>query len=158
MTAGQSDLTVRGGQISIDRFTCLGTACVVVGGLVAAVARPLDLTKGSWLAAYLVLVCGVALAVIGAAQQHTREPVPPGVQHLQLTGWVVANGLVIVGSLAELPYVVDAGSLILFPVLALTAWAGRSLARDFPLAGDAYLATIFVLASSIPVGIVLAHR
>ncbi len=32
---------------------------VIVGGLVAAVAGPLGLAQGSWLAAYLVLVCGV---------------------------------------------------------------------------------------------------
>jgi hypothetical protein len=38
----------------------VGASCVVLGGLVAAFTGPLQLTDGSWLAAYLVLVCGEA--------------------------------------------------------------------------------------------------
>jgi len=52
----------------------LGAALVVVGGLVAAVTSPLALAKGSWLAAFLVLVCGVVLlAVLVTSLVETRH-------------------------------------------------------------------------------------
>lgn len=40
----------------------LGVCFVVVGGRVAAATGPLELAQGSWLAAYLVLVCDVVIA------------------------------------------------------------------------------------------------
>ena len=46
---------------------------IVLGGLVAAVTGPLHFDRGSWLAAYLVLVCGVAQCAIGR-QRLVLEP------------------------------------------------------------------------------------
>ena len=45
-----------------------GAASIVLGGLVAAVTGPLELEHGSWAAAYLVLVSGVAQWVMGEAR------------------------------------------------------------------------------------------
>ena len=49
-------------------LTATGICSVALGGLVAAVAQPLDLAHGSWLAAYLVLVGGVAQGAMGQAR------------------------------------------------------------------------------------------
>lgn len=38
----------------------LGSACVIAGGLVATLSTPRALTYGPWVAANLVLVCGVS--------------------------------------------------------------------------------------------------
>ncbi|WP_035720290.1 hypothetical protein [Gordonia shandongensis] len=145
-------------SVDIDLFIGAAALFVVAGGLVAAIARPLDLTKGSWLAAYLVLVCGVALAVIGAAQQHTPSAVAPGVRIAQLGGWLVANATVIVGSLVDSPAAVDVGAVLLLVVLLGTAWVGRGLAASRRVAAYAYLAVLVVLAVSAPIGMILARR
>lgn len=145
-------------QIGIDPYTAGGAAFVVLGGLVAAIARPLDLEKGSWLAAYLVLVCGVALIVIGVAQQQLSAPVAPPLQLVQLSGWLVANAVVIAGSLISSPVTVDVGSVLLVVVLALTWWLGRGVARTRSLPAYAYLAVLTILIVSVPIGMVLAAR
>lgn len=145
-------------RIGIDAYTAGGAAFVILGGLVAAVARPLDLEKGSWLAAYLVLVCGVALIAIGIAQQHLSQSVSPPVQIVQLSGWVVANAVVIVGSLASSTVTVDVGSVLLLIVLALTWWVGRSVVRTHRVLAYAYLAILTVLIVSVPIGMALAAR
>ena len=49
-------------------LTATGIGSVVLGGLVAAVTEPLDLTHGSWVAAYLVLVGGVGQGAMGRAR------------------------------------------------------------------------------------------
>lgn len=136
-------------------FYALGVCFVVLGGLVAAVTGPLDLTKGSWLAAYLVLVCGVAQCVIGRAQVVlAREPVPPRVWMTQLHCWNTGNLLVVVGSLTSSPYVVDVGGLLLLPTLALGVWATRDGSGPWLWP---YRAVLLLLAVTMPVGLVLAH-
>ncbi|WP_132993064.1 hypothetical protein [Gordonia zhaorongruii] len=144
-------------RVDVDPHTAAGSAFVIIGGLVAAVAGPLDLTKGSWLAAYLVLVCGVALIVIGAAQQHLTTAIRARTRVWQLAGWGVANALVIVGSLASVPLVTDAGSVLLFATLAVTAWTAWPLLRTRRTAAFVYVAVLIVLAVSVPIGSVLAH-
>ena len=49
-------------------FGVVALICVVAGGLVAAVTGPLHLEHGSWAAAYLVLVGGVAQGALGISQ------------------------------------------------------------------------------------------
>ncbi|MCF8568946.1 hypothetical protein L5G32_01525 [Gordonia sp. HY002] len=150
-------MTPRGHRVDVDLYTAAGAAFVVVGGLVAAVASPLDLAKGSWLAAYLVLVCGVALIVIGVAQQQLTTAVPTPMQMWQLAGWGVSNALVIAGSLSSIPLITDAGSIVLFATLVLTAWLGRGLLGARRAAGYVYITVLIVLAVSVPIGSVLAH-
>lgn len=144
-------------RVDVDPYTAAGAAFVVVGGLVAAVTRPLDLAKGSWLAAYLVLVCGVALVVIGVAQQQLTRAIPQRERTWQLAGWGVANTLVIAGSLSSVPLITDAGSVVLFATLALTAWIGRPLLHTHRGAASAYIAVLIILAVSAPIGSFLAH-
>ena len=51
-----------------DLFRVLGAGWVVSGGLVSAITGPLRLDHGSWVAAFSVLVAGVAQYAFGAAQ------------------------------------------------------------------------------------------
>jgi hypothetical protein len=136
----------------------LGVCLVVAGGLVAAASGPLDLAHGSWLAAYLVLVCGVAQALMSAAQRaFSPEPVAARVWVVQVICWNVGNALVIVGVLMDAALVVDAGAVPLVVTLGLAVRAVWPPPRRPALAAWGYLAVLVVLIVSIPVGLVLTH-
>lgn len=137
-------------------FVGVGTALVVVGGLVSAVTAPLNLTDGSWLAAYLVLVCGVAQCAIGLAQEHlgTRR-LSASVGWAQFACWNLGNASVIVGTVVGGPAFVDVGGLLLLVALAISLHAIRRTSRT--LLGWGYRLVVLTLAASIPVGIVLAY-
>lgn len=137
-------------------FFGVGACCVVAGGLVAAVTDPLGLAKGSWLAAYLVLVAGVAQCAVGWAQERlAMTPVPAARWWTQLVCWNVGNALVIAGTLLAVPGVVDAGGLGLLGTLALALHAVRRAHGGLVLWG--YRALLTVVAVSVPVGLVLAR-
>ncbi len=137
-------------------FHAVGVCFVVLGGLVAAATRPLGVELGSWLAAYLVLVCGVGLAVMGRAQQRfAPTPVPDRTAWGQFALWNAGNACVVVGTLATVPAVVDVGGVLLLPPLL---FALRSVARSRgSLLVWLYRAGLVVLLVSIPVGLVLGH-
>lgn len=136
----------------------LGVCSVIAGGLVAAVTGPLDLARGSWLAAYLVLVCGVAQAILAAAQPAlSTTPMPPRVWLVQLVCWNVGNGLVVAGVLLDAAAVVTVGAAPLLVTLGLAIRAVRRPPRPLPIATVGYLAVLAVLIVSVPVGLVLTH-
>ena len=134
----------------------IGAALVVVGGLVAAVASPLALAKGSWLAAYLVLVCGVAQCVL-AYEGGSSTPTDAAAARLRLSlvGWNAGNALVIVGVLAAMPIVVDVGGLLLLAVLITALVATRHRAASARLV--LYRVALVLVIVSIPIGLILAH-
>jgi len=142
----------------------LGYGCIIAGGLVAAVTGPLDLAEGSWLAAYLVLVGGIAQLALGwvPGVLGCSDAGDPG-GWIPVVAWNAGNALVVVGTLLGLPLGVDAGSVLLIValLLALMQLRGRSEPRaaggPVRLLGWAYLAVLIVLVVSIPVGIALAH-
>lgn len=137
-------------------FFVVGSCCVVLGGLVAAVTGPLELDKGSWLAAYLVLVCGVAQCAIGTAQARLAgRPIPPARGWSQLTCWNLGNAAVIAGTLIGVPVIVDAGGALLAITLGIALHAARHAVSG--LAGWAYRWVLVVLLVSVPIGVVLAH-
>lgn len=143
-------------------LTAVGVGCVVLGGLVAAVTGPLELGHGSWLAAYLVLVCGVTSVAMGQARRHH-----PGQSQrtrwgwAQLGSWNLGNALVIGGTLIGRPSLVDVGSVLLVAALAIALHATRrrvgSAGRRPSRADRAYRILLLVLAVSIPIGIILSH-
>lgn len=154
----------------------LGGCCVVLGGLVAAVTGPLTLDKGSWLAAYLVLVCGVAQYAIGS--MHTRSDARyPRVARAwtQLACWNLGNVAVMAGTLTGAANVVDAGAVLLLIALGIalvssldigptdreaverTAHEALPALLDPVLLDWAYRGLLVLLLISIPVGVVLAH-
>ena len=143
----------------------LGYGCIVAGGLVAAVTGPLGLDRGSWVAAYLVLVGGVAQLAFGWVPGALGRWAGRRSAWVLVAAWNVGNALVITGTLTDSPVGVDAGSvlLVLALVLAIRDVGGPDRAQGGPgarvrrLIGRAYLGLLIVLAVSIPVGIVLAH-
>lgn len=139
-----------------------GRGSVVIGGLAAAATGPLTLAHGSWLAAYLVLVCGVSTYAIGTVQGRPAEPgMPPVWASAQLGCWWLGNAAVMTGVLTEKPAVVDAAvaPLVLALAVALTDTArqGRH-GSSSRLARWAYRGLLVALVVSAPIGAVLAHR
>ncbi|GAA1765578.1 hypothetical protein [Agromyces humatus] len=139
----------------------LGVALVIAGGLVAAVAGPLQLERGSWLAAYLVLVCGVAQCLVFRSFAHVGWA--NGRRGWgALAAWNAGNLLVMVGALARLPLVADVGGLLLVvPLVAAlratfaTPPASRvSAGRSTRVLARLVLAAVLI---GVPVGLVLTH-
>ena len=139
----------------------IGAVCIVAGGLVAAVTGPLDLTRGSWLAAYLVLVGGVAQYLLGWAPGCIgTAPMQPAAAWTTPLLWNVGNAGVIAGTLLTLPLLVAIASALLLAAVALAALQSRHIARGRTSLHRAtvwaYRGVLLVLLVSIPVGIVLA--
>lgn len=138
-----------------------GGCCVVLGGLVAAVTGPLDVAHGSWLAAYLVLVCGVAQFVFGRLPAWlAARPRHAGLGWTQLGCWNLGNALVVAGTLGAVPALVDIGAGLLVVGIVLAGVAVRRTAahnRASRLLGWSYRVLLLVLVVSVPVGIVLAN-
>lgn len=138
-------------------FVVIGVVAVVVGGLVAAVTAPAGWTHGSWAAAYLVLVTGVAQVGLGAAQAAAVVTPPVGVRRsIELVGWNVGSALVILGTLLTSPPVVVVGSALLVVALVAFALVVREPAAGPPWVRIALLLLALVLLVSIPVGVVLS--
>ncbi len=152
----------------------MGGSFVVLGGLIAAITGPLGLNHGSWLAAYLVLVCGVAQFAMGtvqAGQAASGQPMSTGRGWVQLASLNLGNAAVIVGTLTREPLVVDGGVVVLVvafgialhavrpwasqPVKTFPGFQARSWANRFLLWG--YRVFLLLLVVSLPVGSVLAH-
>ena len=153
----------------------LGALFIVIGGLVAAVTGPLNLLHGSWLAAYLVLVCGVAQFAIGTmqgAQTHSRDLVPRRWGWAQLVCLNLGNAAVVVGTLTRQPLVVDVAVVLLVVAFgialhAVRPWATRASQLAVPGVSAAGSVSVFLvwlyriflvlLVVSLPVGSILAH-
>lgn len=134
----------------------VGSGCIVLGGLVAAAAGPLKLDHGSWLAAYLVLVCGAAQCAIGIAQPRLAAlPIPARVYWIELICWNVGNAAVIAGTLAAVPIVADIGGVSLLIPLVATIRVVRASSRRLP--SRCYRAAMMILIVSIPIGVTLGH-
>jgi hypothetical protein len=138
-------------------FLVVGGACIVAGGLVAAVTGPLHLEHGSWAAAYLVLVGGVAQIALGAPQGALAARSPsPAVLASELAAWNLGSALVIGGTLVRNPVIVDVGGAAL--VLALGVMARTVRGGEGPgWARWTYRGALAALLASIPIGLVLAH-
>ncbi|WP_197034735.1 hypothetical protein [Glycomyces sp. NRRL B-16210] len=133
-----------------------GVVCVLLGGLVAAFTGPLDLPKGSWAAAYLVLVCGASSCAIAAAQARPRtEPIGPDAIRVQAAAWALGNAAVLAGTLTGLPLVVDAGAALLIAALGLALALTRGAAPG--RVRTAYRIALIALVLSVPVGVALSH-
>ena len=143
-------------------FTVIGVVCIVAGGLVAAATAPAPTEHGTWAAAYLVLVGGIAQAGLGLGQAmfttHTSTPVIA----VQAAGWNLGNAAVLAGTLLSVTTLIDLGGALLLTTLGLLA-RGLRPARVRPVAGTAqwclhgYRLLVLILLVSIPVGLVLAR-
>lgn len=138
-------------------FALTGIACVVAGGLVTAVASPLGLEMGSWAAAYLVLVAGVAQLGLGVGQAWIPAELPTARWRLwELAAWNVGGVTVLVAAFVRTPLLVAAGGLALLVALVLFLIAVRRprLVTTHWLA--TYRVLALVVAVSVLVGFVLS--
>jgi len=139
-------------------FGVVALLCVVGGGLVAAVTGPLHLEHGSWAAAYLVLVGGVAQGALGAGQYFLAPQRFTGWKVVaELVAWNSASAAVIGGTLIGNPWVVDAGGGLLVASLALMFQTVRGPGAQPRWALWGYRALLVVMGVSIPIGLLLAH-
>ena len=135
-------------------FVALGGACVVGGGLVSAATAPTASYHSSWAVAYLVLVAGVAQAVLGLAQAALAGGgVDARTVRAELVSWNIGNAAVLAGTLLDVPPVLYAGCALVVATLVLVLRAVRH-APPGPWLLTAR-AVIALLLISMPVGIVL---
>lgn len=139
-------------------FVLWGFVGIIGGGLLAAVTHPFGWeAHGSWAAAYLVLVVGVAQLGLGVGQAWLSDR-PPRRGHVsgELVGWNLGSALVVLGTLVARPWVVDLGGALLVVALALFVLAVRGRAGTPRWAWWAYRVLALAVLVSVPVGLVLS--
>ena len=138
-------------------FVVAGSLSIIAGGICAAVTRPTHFELGSWLAAFLVLVGGVATIVLGGGQAWMADVAPPPrAVHAELAAWTVGVAGTIAGSLAAVPILTTVGAVPFVVALALFLRGVRqpAVGPRWPLL--VYRALTVVVLVSTPVGVVLA--
>jgi hypothetical protein len=143
-------------------FVAVGFGCIIAGGLVAAVTGPTGFPGGSWVAAYLVLVAGVAQIGLGAGQSVLAVRAPsPSMVVSELSAWNAGSAAVITGTLIGSPLAVGVGGSGLAVALGLFLYNVRRSRRGWRWQLMLYHALAVLLTASIPVGLflsVLRHR
>jgi hypothetical protein len=142
---------------AIRPFVFVGTASVVAGGLVAAVTRPLDLELGSWLAAFLVLVGGVAQIALGAGQAWLAGGLPSNRRLVgEAIAWNAGLAATIAGSLLAVPVATTAGGLATAVALVLFLDATPRSGAGPRWMALCYRSVLAVVLVSTPIGLALA--
>jgi hypothetical protein len=139
-------------------FTAVAGTMIVAGGVVAAINSAAPFAHGSWLAAYLVLVGGVAQLLLGVGCLVLPEPrLSARLRRAQLGLWNLGNVAVTGGVLGDLLGLVAAGSVMVLGALAGFAVGGGP---SYPGSRDRvilYRIMILGLAGSVVIGGVLAE-
>ena len=137
-------------------FVGIGAACVIAGGLVAAITATSPSEHGAWAAAYLVLVAGVAQVALGLGQAWIAAKPPSGDLTLtELIAFNAGNAAVMTGTLAGLTWLVDIGGAVLAASLGVFLWVTRR--GHGGAVAVAYRALAAFVLVSIPVGLVLVR-
>ena len=111
----------------------------------------------SWAAAYLVLVGGVATLGLAVGRGFlSPDRASAGRLTGELAAWLLGNAAVVVGTLADATWLVDAGGAVLVVALALVVLGGRG-GRGPRWVRALFSALVVLLLVSIPVGLVLAR-
>ena len=134
-----------------------GGVSIVAGGLIAAVTGPTDWDHGTWVAAFLVLVAGVAQIGVGAGQAQLA-PVAPTVGYaaVECVLWNAGCMTIVTGTLLSSPAAVSVGSTLLVAALGMSTFAVRGSGSHHSLFLLMYRVLLIVLLASIPIGIALA--
>lgn len=134
-----------------------GGVSIIVGGLVAAVTAAADWDHGSWVAAFLVLVAGVAPIGVGAGQARlARTAVSGAFAGAQCVAWMAACAVIIAGTLLSSPVTVSIGSAALLAALGMSLFAVRGAGGQRRLLRLAYRSLVIVLLVSVPIGVTLS--
>jgi hypothetical protein len=142
-------------------LVAVGIVCIIAGGLVAAATAPSPSEHGSWAAAYLVLVGGVAQVAFGIGQAVLAPETPsPRLIVSEFAGWNVGNAAVILGTLINVQALVIIGGALLVVTLGMLVWAVRG-ARVSPgwLTRTlwTYRVLVVIMLVSIPVGLIIGQ-
>jgi hypothetical protein len=136
-------------------FLVVGAVSIVAGGLTAAVSRPTGFALGSWVAAYLVLVAGVAQIALGLGQARLAREAPGRAEiTIELVAWNGAVVATIVGTLLAAPLVTTIGGIALVAALLRFLAGVRSGTSNRSLV--LYRVVLTIVLVSTPVGLVLA--
>ncbi|GEL16365.1 hypothetical protein [Pseudonocardia asaccharolytica] len=142
-------------------FALIGIACVIAGGLVAAVTASAPSQQASWASAYLVLVGGVAQVGLGIGQAVFAPGTSTRLVAAQVIGWNGGNAAVLLGTLLGILALVDVGGGLLVVTLALFVHSVRGAAPRrtgldrWLLRG--YRLLVLIVLVSVPVGLLLAR-
>jgi hypothetical protein len=138
-------------------FLVVGAASIVVGGIVAAVTRPSGFALGSWLAAYLVLVAGVAQIALGVGQAWLAGEAPRRADiTIELVAWNSAVVATMVGTLVAAPLVTTIGGVALVVALLRFLVGVRTAGGSSNPSLVLYRFVLWMVMVSTPVGLVLA--
>lgn len=138
-------------------FLALGSVGVVGGGIVAAVTGPTDFERGSWVAAYLVLVVGVAQILLGAGLAWLPTAVAEHTARIALlVGWNLAAAAVVAGTLISAPVLTSIGGVITVASLVGFVVAVARSRPEFSGWTLLYRALALFVLLSTPVGLLLA--
>lgn len=141
-------------------FFVIGSLGIIGGGIAAAVTGPTDWSYGSWCAAFLVLVVGVAQLGLGAGQASLApSATSPRLVLAEALAWNLGSAGVIAGTLVGSPALVSAASLVFLAAIALATFAVRgrpTLGGPARIALTVYRMLLLVLLVSTPVGIALS--
>jgi len=139
-------------------FVVVGSACTIAGGLLAAVSRPTGFAAGVWVAAYLVLIAGVAQIALGAGQAMLAQP-PPERKWTrgELAGWNLGGAAVVAGTLTGMPMLTTLGTAAVIVAIARFLFGVRTPRhtrhRWYLME---YRAVAVIVLISAPVGVALA--
>ncbi|MEZ5322269.1 MAG: hypothetical protein R2698_09385 [Microthrixaceae bacterium] len=138
-------------------FVAVGAVSIVAGGLVAAVARPTGFEMGSWLAAFLVLVAGVAQIGFGAGQAWLAdEPPRPDTVQIELASFNLGLVGTAVGSIASLPLVTTLSAIPVVLALGLFLREVLHSTANPRWVRVLYQGLVALVLLSTPVGLILA--
>jgi hypothetical protein len=138
-------------------FLGIGSVSVVAGGLVAALTRPTGFELGSWLAAYLVLVGGVAQIALGTGQAWLADEPPRATAvNAEVATWNLGVAATVVGTLAAAPVVTTLGGIATALALVLFLVGVRMPGPAPRWALIVYRWVVAIVLVSIPVGLALA--
>lgn len=138
-------------------FVVVGSVCTIAGGLVAAVTRPTGFEPGSWLAAYLVLVGGVAQIALGVGQAWLAgEPPRQAEVRAEVVTWNLAVASTVAGTLVPAPILTTLGGIATVVALGRFLAGVRTVGVASRTARTLYRGFAAIVLVSTPVGLALA--
>lgn len=138
-------------------FLAAGSACVTVGGVVAAITRPVGFGLGPWTAAYLVLVGGVAQIALGIGQAWLGDRPPTMARvRVEASAWNLGVAVTLLGTWTATAALTTLGGLSLAVALGWFIATTPPSSSKRHWAGAVYRGLALVVLISIPIGLSLA--
>lgn len=138
-------------------FVAVAGVMIVAGGLVAAINSAAPFAHGSWLAAYLVLVGGVAQLLLGVGCLALPAPrLSARLRGAQLGLWNAGNAAVAAGVLTGAVGLVIAGSVAVLAAVGGFAVGGGAVPANGRGRVILYRIALVGLAGSVVIGSILA--